>query len=59
MGFIKESDAFRSRVPSCSVEMAIDLARFGNGHPPAPKKRDLSHCAKISVGRVSWVIVSL
>lgn len=56
MGFIKESDAFRSRVPSCSVEMAIDLARFGNGHPP---KRDLSHCAKISVGRVSWVIVSL
>lgn len=57
MGFIKESDAFRSRVTSCSVEMAIDLARFGNGHPPP--KRDFSHCAKISVGRVSWVIVSL
>lgn len=34
MGFIKESDALRSRVPSCSVEMAIDLARFGNGRPP-------------------------
>lgn len=56
MGFIMKSDALRSRVPSCSVEMAIDLTRVGNGRPP---KRDRSHLAKISEGRVSWVIVRL
>lgn len=56
MGFIMKSDALRSWVPSRSVEMAIDLTRVGNGHP---LKRDLSHLAKISGDRVSWVIVRL